>query len=122
MKALLIFAVLSVFQIANAKVVEKTPVLPTPNVQSELMQELDETPEDLDFDSDDDLQIQTIDEDSLVIDTEIEMIATDKDTVAPKVEAKATTKTQDVKKKQFNFLSEKKELAVYSKLFLFLSL
>lgn len=99
MKALLIFAVLSVFQIANAKVVEKTPVLPTPNVQSELMQELDETPEDLDFDSDDDLQIQTIDEDSLVIDTEIEMIATDKDTVAPKVEAKATTKTQDVKKK-----------------------
>lgn len=99
MKALLIFAVLTVFQFANAKVVEKTPVLETPNVQSELMEELNDTPEDLDFDSDDDLQIQSIDEDSLVIDTEIEMIAADKNTVAPKVEAKATPKTTEVKKK-----------------------
>lgn len=99
MKALLIFAVLTVFQIAQAKVVETTPVLETPSVQSELLQELNETPEDLDFDSEDNLQIQTTDEENLVNDTEIEMIAADKKTAAPKVEAKATSNTKDVKKK-----------------------
>jgi hypothetical protein len=99
MRTLLIFAVLTVFQIAQAKVVEKTPVLEAPNVQVELMQELNETPEDLDFDSEDDLQIQSIDEEKLVIDTEIEMIASDKNTLAPKVEAKAAPTTTNVKKK-----------------------
>lgn len=98
MKFALLFSLLVGFHSAQAKVAEKTPTLETPNVQSELMKELDETPEDLDFDSDDDLQIQSIDEEKLVIDSEIEKIAAER-MQAPKVEAKANTKTTEVKKK-----------------------
>ncbi|MCC6137715.1 MAG: hypothetical protein IT287_03730 [Bdellovibrionaceae bacterium] len=94
----LILGILFLINTAHAKVVEKAPAVETPNVQSELLNELEDVSEDLDFDEDDEFLINTIDENELIIDSEIEKIAAEKATPAPKVEAKAPS-TTDVKKK-----------------------
>lgn len=99
MRLLLIVGMIALMNTAQAKVAEVKPTVEAPSVQAELMNELDETPEDLDFDSDDQLMLNTVDEESLVIDAEIEKIALDEKTEAPKIEAKATTKPTTVKKK-----------------------
>lgn len=98
MRLVLIIGLVTLLNSAQAKVTEAKPTVEAPSVQAELMTELDEAPEDLDFDADDQLMLNTIDEESLIIDSEIENIATEK-TETPKVEAKAPTKSNTVKKK-----------------------
>ncbi len=91
MKLAIIIGLVAFLNTAQAKVSDVKPTVETPSVKAELMSELDETPEDLDFDADDQF-LNTVDDESLM-DSEIEKIALDKKTDAPKIEAKATTKT-----------------------------
>lgn len=98
MRTALILGLVFLMNSAQAKVVEKAPTVETPNAQAEILSELDEVNEDIDFDTEDDLFINTIDESELIIDAEIEQIATEKSAPAPVVEAKAPQKTNSKKK------------------------
>lgn len=96
MRFALIVVLLGMFNFAQAKVTETQPELETPNLQAELMDELETTSEDLEFDTEDEIFLSS--DETLILDPEIERITTET-TPAPKIEAKAENKTTTTKKK-----------------------
>lgn len=77
----------------QANVNAVTPNVATPSVEAEIFTELENTNEDIDFDSEDELYLAIEDENNMILDKEIEKKALTENNVAPKLEAKVNKPT-----------------------------
>lgn len=96
MKFALIVLFLSFFQVTHAKVAENQPTVETPNLQAEIMDELETASEDIEFDTEDEIFLSS--DEGLILDPEIENLAVKK-AAAPKMEAKSQNKETATQKK-----------------------